>query len=137
MTEAQVISTNIRPAIGYFDKRYGVYAGWCQGKDIWVGLNDAPEEMVWKEAKKYCEELNADCEGWNLPTKEELMLIYINKGIINEALIKSGGKPLEYSWYWSSTETNSYGSWALNVNNGNYNYNTKTNVYYVRPVLAL
>ena len=124
--------------IGTYDARYGIYAGMCRNKQIWVNLKDAPEAMDWNDAKKYCEEINKDCEGWHLPTKEELMLIYVNKDIINTALEEHGGEPLKNKWYWSSSENyNSY-AWGLYFNGGDVDINTKNDTTNdVRPVLAL
>lgn len=126
-------------AIGSYDTKLGIYAGMCNEKQIWVALKDAPKEMDWEDAKKYCDELDADCDGWHLPEKEELMLIYVNKDIINEALKKHGGKPMKEEWYWSSSEYDNHNAWAQYFDNGRINggNNKYGNNLYVRPVLAL
>lgn len=129
--------TNNSFKIGDYDKYKGIYAGMCNNKHIWVNLKDAQEEMNWNDAQKYCEELDADCDVWHLPTKEELMLIYVNKYIINEALKKHGGEPMKEEWYWSSSEYNSVGAWHQRFSDGYINNYTKNNNYYVRLVLAL
>lgn len=124
--------------IGSYDARYGIYAGMCGNKQIWVALHDAPEEMNWEEAKKYCEDLDADCDGWHLPTKEELMLIFANKDIINQALIEHGGEPMKEDWYWSSSEYSYYSAWGQSFSDGYVSHYSKTFYSgYVRPVLAL
>ena len=109
----------------------------CNHKQIWVALKDTLEEMNWDNAIKYCENLNADCVGWNLPTKEELMLIYANKDIINKALILAGGQPMKEDWYWSSSEYNNFSAWNQSFNDGTIDGYDKYYGYYVRPVLAL
>lgn len=125
-------------AIGSYDTKLGIYAGMCNEKQIWVALKDAPKEMNWEDAKKYCDELDADCDGWHLPEKEELMLIYVNKDIINEALKKHGGKSMKEDWYWSSSEYTNFSAWGQNFYGGYiYGYYKSTNINYVRPVLAL
>jgi hypothetical protein len=60
-----------------------------------VAENDFPggEKMTWEEAKKACESLG---DGWRLPTKEELNILYLNNTNLNG--IKDN------SSYWSSTE---------------------------------
>jgi hypothetical protein len=59
-----------------------------------VAENDFPggEKMTWEEAKKACESLG---DGWRLPTKDELFILYLNKKNIN--VIR------DYT-YWSSTK---------------------------------
>ena len=80
-------------------------------------------EHNWKNAKKVCKNLG---NGWRLPTREELHLIWLNKENI-------GGFAAAY--YWSSGEGNFYNAWYQAFNNGNqYNYANKSNTYYVRAV---
>ena len=80
-------------------------------------------EHNWKNAKKVCKNLG---NGWRLPTREELHLIWLNKENI-------GGFAAAY--YWSSSEGNFYNAWYQAFNNGNqYNYANKSNTYYVRAV---
>lgn len=125
-------------AIGSYDTKLGIYAGMCNGKQIWVALKDAPKEMNCENAKTYCKELDADCDGWHLPTKEELMLIYVNKDIINKSLKEHVGKPMKDEWYWSSSEYDDYYAWTQHFYNGSIDTYTKNHYYtYVRPVLAL
>lgn len=128
--------------IGYFEPKYGVYAGMCQGKHIWVGHKDAPEELDWCDAIEWCRNYNADNDiPYHLPSKEELMLMYANISIINRSLEDNGCEPLQEDYYWSSSEYSTYRAWIQCTSNGAsygglYNYN-KTNGYYVRPVLSL
>lgn len=71
-------------------------------------------------------------------TKEELMLIFANKDIINQALTEHGGEPMKEDWYWSSSENSYYYAWYQYFINGNiYNSNKNFINIYVRPVLAL
>lgn len=58
-----------------------------------VAQHDFPNRMIWDDAKKLCQALG---EGWRLPTKNELNILYKNKAII-------GGFSNEYS-YWSSMD---------------------------------
>jgi formylglycine-generating enzyme required for sulfatase activity len=65
--------------------------------------------MDWNEAKNACEKLG---EGWRLPTKDELDIIYKNR-----ALIGGFGKlqpDYEQTFYWSSS--------LLADGNNNYYY---------------
>lgn len=114
----------------YSDK--GIYAGIAQGKQVWVAMNDAPEEMNWDKAVECCNNI----QGHHLPTKEELMLIYANKDIINKALVDNGGEDLKDGYYWSSTEYDYTNSWKLGMNYGNFNGSSKYTNYNVRAVFS-
>jgi len=79
-------------------------------------------EHNWKDAKKLCEELG---DGWRLPTKEELNLIWLNRESI-------GG--FAAAFYWSSGECNSNYAWGQYFGNGAQDYGSKLITYYVRAV---
>ena len=66
-------------------------------------------QMDWMEATKACADLG---DGWRLPTKDELNILYENKD-------KIGGFASGY--YWSSTEFDYYNAWVQNFANG-YQY---------------
>jgi hypothetical protein len=79
----------------------------------------------WKNAKKVCEDLG---DGWRLPTREELHLIWLNKDSIGGFVNNN---------YWSSTEYNLNNAWVQLFGNGEqngYNKNSKYNVRAVRDV---
>ena len=81
-------------------------------------------KMTWDEAKKACKNLG---DGWHLPTKDELNLLYENKE-------KIGGFK---SFYWSSTEDDSNLAWFQNFING-YQYNDgELDVNHVRAVRSI
>jgi hypothetical protein len=63
-----------------------------------VAENDFPggEKMTWEEAKKACESLG---DGWRLPTKDELNILYLNKKNFNGIVDNS---------YWSSTKIGNF-----------------------------
>jgi len=99
------------------------------GKPIRIGnlevaQNDFPKEMTWYDAKKACTDLG---NGWRLPTKDELNLLYINKD-------KIGGFASDYCW--SSTEFNSSTAWKQYFDNGRQDYNDETSKSNVRAVRA-
>jgi len=64
-----------------------------------VGEANAPTRMTWDEAITYCSNLG---DGWRLPTKDELALMYEHKAEL-------GG--FGEGWLWSSSQNN-YGSYA-------------------------
>jgi len=64
-------------------------------------------------------------KDWYLPSKDELMKLYLNKDVI-------GG--FADSYYWSSTEANNNQAWGQYFLNGNQDVNSKTWGLYVRPI---
>lgn len=76
----------------------------------------------------------AHAQGINMPTKEQLQLMYIFKDKLNELLLQAGGQTIQYYSYCSSTEVNTYYCWVVYFNNGNAYHNRKCNDYYVRAV---
>jgi hypothetical protein len=66
--------------------------------------------MKWEDANKACESLG---NGWRLPTKDELNLLYLNRDAI-------GG--FSNGVYWSSTENGTYNyyfvAWFQNFYDG-------------------
>lgn len=98
-----------------------------------LALYDVPETMDWHDAKCWCEE-----HYCRLPMKHELEFIGKNLKAINKMLKSFGGKPMKGD-YWSSSECSSAGAWYsyLGDSYGLYGYSSKTNDYYVRPVLTL
>jgi len=87
-------------------------------------MTDDLGEMEWDDAMKACADLG---DGWRLPTKDELNVLYENKD-------KIGG--FVFGFYWSSTEDEGNHAWikvfanGFTISNGKYNYN------YVRAVRA-
>jgi len=82
-------------------------------------------EHNWEDAKKICADLG---NGWRLPTREELHLMWLHRGSI-------GG--FAAANYWSSSESNTNFAWYQFFFNGfQYNY-YKNFTYYVRAVRAL
>ena len=83
-------------------------------------------EMTWDKAKKACANLG---DGWRLPTKDELNLIYENKNVV-------GGFANDY--YWSSTEYDEWRVYAQYFMNGGYlKVISKDNyIYHLRAVRA-
>lgn len=105
----------------------GVRAAQINGRVIYLALQDEPQQMNWYDAVKV-----------GIPTKSEWMAIAENFNVVNKALICAGGEPLKRDWYWSSSERDYGWAWTsiLRTSYG-LNLNHKTNLGYVRPVLAL
>ena len=83
-----------------------------------VDQHDLPKAMTWKEAKQTFADLG---DGWRLPTKDELNLMYENKDKIGGYKNNTG--------YWSSTEYNNYNAWRQNFYNGKQGYCSKDCAY--------
>jgi hypothetical protein len=98
------------------------------GKPVKIGnleiaQYDFQKKLFWDDAKKACDSLG---EGWRLPTKDELNVLYENKD-------KIGG--FSNSLYWSSTERdNNVSAWFQFFNNGLQWADYKLNILSVRAV---
>jgi hypothetical protein len=87
-----------------------------------IALNDFQNVMNWEDAKNACNNLG---NGWRLPNKDELNVLYKNKYIIggfNDFLI-----------YWSASEDGFF-SVGQSFNTGNFFQNQRTDKYHVRAV---
>jgi hypothetical protein len=82
-------------------------------------------EMNWEDANTECALLG---EGWRLPTRGELVLMYENKTVV-------GG--FANNFYWSSTEYITKGAWGQSFYNGGQLNFSKANSIYVRAVRSL
>ena len=81
--------------------------------------------MTWEDAKKACAYVLAN--GWRLPTKDELNILYENKD-------KIGGFADNY--YWSSTEPDDGDVWVQDFSDGYPVTSGNSGDYYVRAVRA-
>ena len=94
-------------------------------------------EMNWDEAKKACKNLG---DGWRLPTKDELNLLYENKEKIG-GFAKNGIGFGKFGIYWSSSELgksrtalSSSSAWKQTFTSGRKSHGNKNDTYYVRAV---
>jgi len=88
-----------------------------------VAQHDFPNSMNWDDAKVACAKIG---EGWKLPTKDELNLLYQNKDKI--------GDFADYD-YWSSTENSTNYAWLQSFYDGSqidYGKSSPNNVRAVR-----
>lgn len=79
-------------------------------------------EYNWKDAKKVCEDLG---DGWRLPTREELHVMWLNRNTI---------RSFAAGYYWSSSEDDNNFAWGQYFYYGHQDYYLKGNTNYVRPV---
>jgi len=89
-----------------------------------IAPNDFPSDMNWQDAKNACEKLG---NGWRLPSKDELNILYKNKD-------KIGGFA-SYD-YWSSTEFDNGFAWYRNFDDGSQSFYNKYDTGYVRAIRA-
>ena len=92
-------------------------------------------------AKKLCKKLKSTEGGeeysdWELPNKDELNKIYLNKDIINKTAIDNNGSALSEGYYWSSTEEDRHNSWIQYFKTGKQSYYFKHYFYNIRAVRA-
>ena len=85
-----------------------------------VAQYNLPNRMNWDDAKIACAKLG---EGWRLPTKNELNLLYQNKD-------KIGG--FANYGYWSSTEYNKRDAWGKEFSKGFQGYDSYYHAKYFR-----
>lgn len=81
-----------------------------------------PNSMNWTEALDICKVLG---NGWKLPSKEQLDILYRNKevigGFVNDA-------------YWSATSNGEYEAWRQYFSDGDQVLTPNISVGYVRPI---
>lgn len=119
--------------VGYYYNRDGrqgvvfeVTNGGRSGKII--SLDETYD--CWGSAMSWCRGIG---DGWYLPSKDELLVVYSNKSLVNKTLIGKG-VTLDSAWYWTSTAKNEIRAWSVSMSDGStqgeFNYN------YVRAVSA-
>ena len=93
-------------------------------------------------AARLCNELQITEVGgptygdWYLPSKEELNLIYQNKGTIDAVATANGGSVFADSFYWSSSELDAGDVWRQSFLSGNQDDVIKFSVNHVRAIRA-
>ena len=98
--------------------------------NIEVAQYDFPERMNREYAKKACAYLG---EGWRLPSKEELNILYQNKVAIG-GFFEGDSIDNAISVYWSSTEADLNGAWVQDFDGGSQPTRTKRQNFYFRAV---
>ena len=93
--------------------------------NIEVAQYDFPKKMNWNDAEKACADLG---EGWKLPSKDELNILYANQNRI-------GG--FANDLYWSSTEFGIDHAWYQGFTIGSQDIYPMSNTFYVRAIRAL
>ena len=90
-----------------------------------VAQNSFPNPMKWDDALKECNNLG---DGWDLPTKDQLTQMFMNKNKLNGFSDKT---------YWSCTEYDKDNAWNQNFKNGNQYYDDKYFTNYVRAIRTI
>lgn len=82
-------------------------------------------------------------EGWYLPARNELLMIYQMWEKVNRTLAKKSRDKIQNSWYWSSSEYDwssseyeEFCAWLVAMYDGDTYFSTKTYGRYVRAVSA-
>ena len=95
--------------------------------NIEVAQYDFPDDMEWDDANRKCLNLS---EGWRLPTKDELVILYNNK-----KKIENNNHPHKAA-YWSSTE-NDNAWWYIYLPYGQLSTREKNEKFCVRAVRSV
>ena len=96
----------------------------AQPKDEATGFWKIEKSFVWQEAQRLAK---AHGQGWHLPTKDELALLYAQRKVV---------RGFAYNSYWSSTEFSSNYAWFQDFTSGNQNSSSKSATLPVRAVRA-
>ena len=92
------------------------------------------EKCIWNDAKAWCANLG---QGWKLPTKDELLVIYSRKSVINSALSANNYQLIDANaCYWSSDKEVDNYMWIVSMENGETDGEGKYNHDSVRAVSA-
>ena len=83
---------------------------------------DETKKATWREAQRLA---SAHGQGWHLPSKDELALLYKQKDVV-------GGFSSLY--YWSSTDLDSSNAWNQYFSNGSQSVYAKNSTLPVREV---
>jgi hypothetical protein len=78
-----------------------------------IAEKDEPGKMTWNEAM---EKFKNNPEGWRLPTRMELLLMYEHREELG-----SFGK----TWYWSSTTDGNYYAYNQNFHDGDQGWSLR------------
>ena len=84
-----------------------------------VAAEDISEKVTWDEA------MHELVDGWRLPTKSELALLYKQRKEI-------GG--FDRASYWSSSKYDDHFAWTQSFNSGHQNYYSTSSTCLVRAV---
>ena len=105
--------------------------------NLLIAQYDFQNSMTYEDAKYVCSKLG---DGWRLPTKYELNLIYKNKdqikGFVSQLQVQNDS---EYYtdpniYYWSGTEHNDIYTWVQGFTNTTIAVTKKTSYLFVRAV---
>ena len=97
--------------------------------DVVMQRNDYAEYPAFK----WCREQG---EEWYLPSREELLVLYRVKGLVNKTLTQYSDEQIEDQWYWSSTANDEFGAWFVYMYDGNDDVYYKSDYHCVRAVSA-
>ena len=88
----------------------------------------------WVDAGTWCVRLG---QGWHLPSRDELRVIYSKSSELNAPLEANGFTRICNQWYWSSESYDSDRAWAVTLIGGcGTGYYNKYDTNYVRAVSA-
>ena len=127
----------------------GIYAGKTNTKEIIEFVGDTNTSY----AAIICDELIVEedsCvyDDWYLPARDELIMLYTNRKLINAIAVKHGGNSFDKKSYWSSTDVNCeekpyslmdkvHTAWQHNFNRGGKSFQIAARKYMPLAVRAI
>ena len=92
--------------------------------------------MAWNEAMHFYNDKHRN-QTWNLPTVEQLRVVYKYFDEINRVIEENDGFILFKSIYWSVENKDKSYAWFVNMTNGYFCLDYMISDYYVRGVVTL
>lgn len=127
----------------------GIYAGKDNTKTIINFVNDTTKNFAALTCDKLVlEEDSILYNDWYLPAREELILMYVNRKIIDKIALTNGGNTFDKKSYWSSTDVNCtikphlyndkvHAAWQHNFNRGGKSFQISARKYMPLAVRAI
>lgn len=121
-------------SVGGNSRIYGGATNTSQMLAVSVSKGDAANSAADCAASACVAYSGGDFGDWYLPNMYELNLIYLNRTVIETALVSNGGNAFVNDRYWSSSEGTSVSAAYVGFDNVSNGTTSKSNLYRARAV---